>query len=159
MGLDSWQYRLWKNVRMAGGDACWEWRLYRNKGGYGNFGMPGRVIRLAHRMAYETVYGPIPSGLHVLHRCDNPGCCRPDHLFLGTPADNCNDKLAKNRGAKGERISQSKLKTDDVLQIKAAYNSGRESQKALANRFGVGRDNISRIVNGKRWKHLHGGNK
>ena len=78
-------------------DECWEWKGARVKGGYGNRGIGGGRSALTHRLAYEWVYGPIPAGMHVLHRCDNPPCCNPAHLFLGTERDNALDKCRKGR--------------------------------------------------------------
>lgn len=74
---------------------CWLW-LGTIKGGYGNVAFCGRTMR-THRLAYELTHGPIPSGLCVCHRCDTPSCCNPDHLFLGTPNDNNQDKIRKGR--------------------------------------------------------------
>jgi len=84
--------RLWSKVTKT--ETCWTWTGARNRKGYGEIGAKGRVQK-AHRIAWELTYGPIPEGLDVLHHCDNPPCCRPDHLFLGTDADNMADMMAK----------------------------------------------------------------
>lgn len=87
---------FWAQVRRD--EACWEWQAARNSGGYGWFRFgPSRTSTGAHRVAYELVNGPIPAGLGVLHRCDNPPCCNPAHLFLGTNQDNVTDKVNKGR--------------------------------------------------------------
>lgn len=86
--------RFWSKVQM--GPSCWVWEGARNRGGYGTF-RRGSVVIKAHRAAWEFCYGPIPEGLCVLHKCDNPPCVRPDHLFLGTVADNAQDRVAKGR--------------------------------------------------------------
>lgn len=89
--------RIWKFVQKT--DGCWEWNGRRNDRGYGLFAVTHAAARRAHRVIWELVNGPIPSGMVVCHRCDNPPCVRPDHLFLGTQADNMRDMQAKGRKA------------------------------------------------------------
>lgn len=86
--------RFWPYV--AKSDGCWVWTRYCSPTGYGRFAWEGGSI--ASRFSWIVTYGPIPDGLDVLHHCDNPPCVRPDHLFLGTDADNAADKTAKGRG-------------------------------------------------------------
>jgi hypothetical protein len=84
--------------RIERGDGCWPWRGGISSSGYGNLNVPGtRRKILAHRAVYELTFGPIPDGLLVLHRCDNPRCVRPEHLFLGTHRENAHDKIRKGR--------------------------------------------------------------
>jgi hypothetical protein len=90
--------RFWEKVRKS--DQCWEWIASKTRNGYGFFHRGGRVDRKpirAHRLSWELHNGPIPDGLWVLHKCDNPCCVRPDHLFIGTRSDNMKDCAAKGR--------------------------------------------------------------
>jgi HNH endonuclease len=107
----------------------------------------------AHRWAWIETFGEIPGGLCVLHKCDVRACINPEHLFLGTHADNIADMVSKNRqrGAKGETAGQAKLTESQVLEIRQSPNSC----YALARQFGVWPTQISRIKRGVRWKHLN----
>lgn len=88
--------RFWSKVSMAGPDECWEWMGSRNTGGYGWFKVGDRATG-SHRVAFELTSGPIPDGLLIRHRCDNPPCCNPAHMELGTPADNAADRTERGR--------------------------------------------------------------
>ena len=100
------------------------------------------------------MYGPIPDGLHVLHRCDNRICINPDHLFLGTALDNMADMKAKQRARRGDRHPMSKLTDDKVREIRRLYTQGDVSQKALGQAFGVRAGTIGDIVRRERWAWL-----
>lgn len=130
---------------------CWLWTggLFGN--GYGHVvGRDGRGS--AHRFAYTHFRGPIPSGLVVCHTCDVRACVNPDHLFLGTQADNVADRNQKGRHARGERIGGAKLTAAQVLEI---FQSS-DCQRDLAARYGVEDKAIWRIRSGRRWAHVTG---
>jgi hypothetical protein len=97
------QNRFWVKVVANAPDVCWPWTGALTHNGYGKFSIgprgAQRVVR-SHRLVWEMVYGNVPNGMQVLHRCDNRRCCNPEHLFLGTNLDNVADKLAKNRQAR-----------------------------------------------------------
>ena len=96
--------RFWANVDQS--SECWEWKAARDPYGYGAARYEAKKIH-SHRLAYILTYGPIPKGMQICHRCDNPPCCRPDHLFLGTAADNAADREQKGRGRHGrKRLNQ-----------------------------------------------------
>lgn len=122
--------------------ACWLWPGPLSHG-YG--ALHGKR---AHRVVYEAAYGPVPPGLHVLHRCDTPACVRPSHLFLGTQADNIADKVAKGRQAKGEGNNHAKLTESQVRAIRSSSKSG----AALAREYGIAISTACRIKNGTTWK-------
>jgi hypothetical protein len=146
--------RLWRHVRRGAPDDCWEWQAGRNRGGYGRMeiGHPRRSFG-AHRAAYLLCVGDIPDGLDVLHSCDNPPCCNPAHLFLGTDCDNASDCIAKGRKAVGAATNCSGLTDEDVLAIRRRYAAW-ETSVALAAEFRVHPNAVLAIVHGRTWKHL-----
>jgi hypothetical protein len=112
----------------------------------------GTKKQLAHRMVYEEAIGPIPAGLFVLHRCDNPPCVNPDHLFLGDTRTNALDMVAKGRRRGGARRGEAnhfaKLTNDQVIALRADRESGM-TQRALAGKYGVGQAQVWRILHGE----------
>lgn len=157
--------------------ACWRWLGAKSGKGYGKVRV-GRGRVDVHRLVYALVNGPIPDGLQVLHRCDNPICCRPDHLFLGTQSDNMQDMLAKGRnfhqtrperlarGARngaytqpecrrrGERNGRAILAEADVVAVRRLHATGDYLLRDLAARYGVSVATIHRAVRGKAWSYL-----
>jgi len=146
--------RFWKYVNKKSENDCWEFISYRDKDGYGIFTIKHKNIK-AHRFSYMLAHGEIPEGLLVRHFvCDNPCCVNPNHLMIGTNADNSNDCVSKNRNRKGEDINTCKLTEKDVLEIRRLYNEGIIAVKDLVNMFGINRHHILSIVRGNSWKHI-----
>lgn len=133
---------------------CWELPLSERIGSEMKYPilMEGRKAHRAHRLAYEHYKGEIPDGMCVLHRCDNPACSNPDHLFLGTRTENMADKVRKDRQQKGSKVHLAKLDESLIPKIRALRDNGM-SQSNIAALFGVHQSQISRILNNKRWKH------
>lgn len=148
--------RFWTKVDKSGN--CWEWTAYRDGLGYGFFRMtPAEPMWRAHRAAWTLVNGPIPEGMVVCHRCDNPPCVRIDHLFLGTNQDNVDDRVAKGRSSRqvphfGEASPNAKLTAAQVYEIRRRYAAGGVGQRELGEKFGISQTHIGRIVRGTRWK-------
>jgi len=139
--------RFWRRVRKTEG--CWIWTGKRSNG-YGVIMIDGKAM-LAHRYSFVLHFGDVPVGLFVCHRCDNPPCVRPDHLFAGTCADNIADMVSKGRGHKGPRApSVCVLSPDAVRTIRSSRLRG----PALAARFGVSASTISRVRRRTAWAHV-----
>jgi hypothetical protein len=128
---------------------CWIWKAVVRSDGYGQFRVGPKMVG-AHRVSYELFKGAIPQGMRVLHRCDNPLCVNPEHLFLGTQADNVADMVQKGRKAKGQKTNRTNLTEDDIRAIRAALGTNVE----IAKRYGVVPHTISRIRTGARWGHV-----
>lgn len=138
--------RFWSKVEKLGSNECWEWKGTLSHG-YGYFLIKWRHAIAAHRMAYVICKGPIPERLFVCHHCDNPKCVNPNHLFLGTHADNMHDGWNKNRFPYGDNHSKSKLSSGQVVQIRKIGTS--MTQLKIAKMFGVSRGHISEIIHFK----------
>ena len=154
--------RFWPKVDRSGGDgACWEWRAARSTLGYGQFWVrTGRGVRRgsmqqAHRVSWVIAYGAIPDGLDVCHHCDNPACCNPRHLFLGTAKDNMQDCVRKGRKPRGEAIARGKLTARDVLTMRVDYTGG-ASFRSIAIRYQIDEQSARRAVIGENWGHVPG---
>jgi hypothetical protein len=159
--------RFWSKVRKVDGDGCWEWTASRfNGNGYGCFAWINRKLIGAHRASWMLTHGEIQNGLWVLHKCDNRGCVRPDHLFLGTAVDNARDMVAKKRGVnpvgdrswtrqtdgiqRGDNNFNARLDAAAVTAIKIDLVRGL-GPVALARQYGVNSVTISAILTGKNW--------
>lgn len=144
--------RLWAKVRKT--ETCWLWEGSFRRDGYGQINVGSPKAPLAtHRVAYQITFGKIPNGKCVLHTCDVRACVNPQHLFLGTRGDNTNDMVQKGRACFGEKQPNSKLKTEQVQQIRKRFIAG-ERNRDLAVLFSVSPSHIHRLVYNKQWKHL-----
>lgn len=135
-------------VSRCGDHECWPWKGSVTRGGYGQMWLTGHGPTSAHRLAWLFANGPIPSGQSVLHRCDNPPCCNPVHLFLGTHADNMRDAVKKRRFSVA-RPNRQKLSSETLAAIDALLANG-HAQIAIARRFGVSKGWIGLYAKGHR---------
>ncbi len=163
--------KFWTKVAItADTDRCWNWLGASHKQGYGIITHRGKPFG-AHRVSYFIRFNNINDNLHCLHKCDNPKCVNPNHLFLGTHQDNVSDREKKGRNnppkgdkhwvrlhpekiKRGEDSRNSKLNTSQDLQIRELYDKNIYSQRLLAKKFGVGQYCIARIVTRKSWRHI-----
>ncbi len=145
--------RFWKFVdktSSSGPDGeCWVWIGLKDRKGYGLFTINYKSV-FSHRVSYADNIGPIPTGMLVCHKCDNPGCVRPDHLFIGTDADNMSDKTLKGRQAKGIAAGSSKLNDDKIRDILVSKNDA----ETIAKQYSVSATTIRMIKRRKTWKHV-----
>jgi len=137
---------------------CWLWIASFTTVGYGQFSFRYKMVG-AHRFSYELFIGQIPEGMHVLHKkdCGNRSCVNPNHLYMGTHADNMRDKVMWGNFIFGESHHKAKLTNKDVLEIRRLYNlpsPERPSQRTLGKKFWVGKSQISSIIRHQAWTHL-----
>jgi len=139
--------------RLVPGDknSCWNWK-YANVEGYGKIGAKNGWR--TSRLAWYLKFGNIPHKLFVLHKCDNPSCCNPDHLFLGTNKQNVEDMIAKGRMPRGEKRAFAKLTEKDVKSIRKEYLKGNSSCLKLGGKYCVSPQLIHDIVKRRKWKHI-----
>jgi hypothetical protein len=169
--------RFWSRVNKDGPiirpelGPCWPWKRSTSSSGYGHFGLSDanglRVTIDAHVYSWKLHNGPLPKGLHVLHHCDYKPCCRPDHLFAGTNADNVSDMTAKGRNYRPPRIERApaalyrgtrchtaRLNDDLVREIRWRWEAGGITQMELARIYGVKQPTISSLILRRAWKHV-----
>jgi hypothetical protein len=169
--LDLSDPRLWNFIdKSKGPDACWPWTGAQRKHGYGVVKRQGKRFT-AHRVAYEQKHGPVPANLSVRHLCDNPPCCNPAHLIVGTHAENMAEMSLRGRARgkapggdqhylrreperaiRGEDRTQAKLTEAAVLDMRARWPG--EKQSDLAAEYGVSQMTVSNILRRKRWTHI-----
>ena len=154
---------FWAKIKKSD---CWLWQAAKTEKGYGVFGIEG-LTKKAHRVAFELTRGKIPTGLCVLHRCDTPACCNPDHLFLGTRAENNADMVAKGRHVPGStktpfpqcsyRHGEGHHAAKMTRQKVAAMRKDREagiSFSKLGEKYGVNGSAAYKICSGLLWKDV-----
>jgi hypothetical protein len=160
--------RFWRNVAKGRTDGmCWHWTAGRFSNGYGQFRVGKKKVR-AHRYAYQITRGEIPSGMFVCHTCDQPLCVNPDHLFLGTAADNAHDRDRKGRTAKGKRHGihtypekvrhvgeengSSKLTWAQVSRLRSLRKYHKWTYAQLSELFEISKSQVANIVHERNWK-------
>lgn len=151
-------FRFWAKVDRRGPDECWPWTGYCKETGYGRLGMKGAQGRRAHRVAYELATGIVPGSACVLHRCDNPPCCNPAHLRLGTQLENIADREAKGRSAPprlGEENHRTTLSSIQIREMRQRFDPDRRGNIAQAAReYGLSKTGAKDILRRNTWKHV-----
>ena len=153
--------RFWSKVKKT--EECWLWTGMQMRTGHGYFPVcvmswkgPAWRHEAAHRVAYGLCVKPIPSGMYVLHTCDNGACVRPDHLRLGSQKENMADASTRKRVRHGSAHPEAKLTEQIVATIRQAYANGGQTENALAVKYGVSWSAIGQILRGNTWRHVEG---
>lgn len=151
--------RFWKHVEKS--DDCWNWTASLSNG-YGQFSKGNKQITLSHRFSYEIHIGKIPDGMFICHKCDNPRCVRPDHLFLGTSSDNMKDMASKGRGVfqkhpeklkRGSEQHLAKLTNFKVFKLRRLKLAG-VSFRRISMWIDLDRSTITDAIKGRTWAHV-----
>lgn len=159
--------RFWKKVIFRSDSECWDWAAGKDKDGYAVFNVAFKTRGVGHRFSYALHKGEIPDGMLIMHSCDNPPCCNPDHLSKGDVKANTEDKIKKNRQCKGENHycfknpelvqgennGESKLKKSEVLLIRKEFSNGASRVSISKKHNKVSYSIICRIIKRKSWKH------
>ncbi|HEX8653528.1 MAG TPA: HNH endonuclease signature motif containing protein [Pyrinomonadaceae bacterium] len=144
--------RFWSKVELSSeSNGCWLWRGRVLRSGYGTAWKDG-TYQYAHRIAYELKYGEIPEGMCVCHKCDNPPCCRPDHLFIGSQEENMHDMRRKGRNSHPLKLTE-----QAVLEIRRRYADRKlvkVTMQQLGDEYGVYKGYISKIIHRQKWRHI-----
>lgn len=148
--------RLLSKVEMVPECGCWLWTGYANPRGYGMMSMPQQSPKLAHRVSWTLYRGPVPDGMFVCHKCDTPACVNPDHLFVGSNADNVKDMDGKGRRKNspkhGESHPMARISNEVALSI--FNDSGKHAE--IAARHGVKIGTVDQIKTGIQWSSVTG---
>lgn len=152
---------FWEKVDIKGQNDCWNWKKSKKLNGYGQLLWNYKNV-YSHRTAWILSNGDIPQGLFVCHKCDNPACCNPNHLWLGTPITNVLDMMNKGRyylnsnraWAHGSTHYSSKFTNETIVKIRKMYEDKPNQYKWLADLFNVSSNCIYAIVTRKTWKHV-----
>ena len=167
--------KFWSRVDVLGVEDCWNWKFGKNKAGYGQFCMMNRDF-ISSRVAYCIANGGIPKNTIICHKCDNPACCNPNHLYAGTFEDNYKDsvnrerlkysRVEKKKSAlsaafperygivKGSTNGRSRLTESDVIELRRLRKEGILTLREIAKRFDVSRSCVCHVLAGRCWTHL-----
>ena len=134
---------------------CWIWVGHKNEHGYGIITNENKKQVKAHRFIYEQTYGAIPPKMNALHKCDNPACVNPQHIYLGTQKDNVRDMMERNRGGYkamgGDDHPNRKITMDKANEIRRLWSLGGVFQRELGEKFGISQAVVSKILRGQAW--------